>query len=204
MLIIIQCILLFIIIIGCEGEKITGSEMAADAWELFGHGEIDDAKDMFQKAIDKDSDLADAYNGIGWCWLKQNDLPRAKESFDSAISKNPNLVDSFVGRAAVKRDLPDFNGAIQDARIALELDEEYSFDHDHEIDYRDVRIILAQSYFALNDYSYAQEQVNLLDPENGLDPNNPNSWRVSRDVYSTYQEALLITIESLEAEFGTP
>lgn len=185
-------------------DVITAPELASEGWTLFQDGNIADAQAKFEEAIALDASSADAYNGKGWCLLRQNALAEAKQSFDLAISNGLPTADALVGRAAAHRDLPDLPSAIQDALAALSLDPNYRFAYDSTIDYHDVRIILAQSYFGIADYPNAQQQVNILDSENGLDPENSTKWVVGGMSYNTYQEALLMKIEALEEMFGTP
>lgn len=185
-------------------DVITAPELVAEGWNLFQAANIADARAKFEEAIALDASSADAYNGKGWCLLRENALAEAKQSFDLAISNGLPTADALVGRAAVHRDLPDFPSAIQDALAALSLDPNYRFAYDSAIDYRDVRIILAQSYFGISDYPSAQQQVGILDPANGLDPATSTTWVVDGVSYNTYQEALLMKIEALEKMFGTP
>ena len=185
-------------------DVITAPELVAEGWDLFQAVSIVEAQAKFEEAIALDTSSADAYNGKGWCLLRQNALVEAKQSFDLAISNGLPTADALVGRAAANRDLPDFPSAIQDALAALSQDPNYRFAYDSAIDYHDVRIILAQSYFGMADYPSAQQQVDILDPANGLDPANSTTWVVEGVSYNTYQEALLMKIEALEDMFGTP
>ena len=79
--------------------------------------------------------------------------------------------------------------AVDWADSALAIDPDYVFEHDPTFDWKDLRLILAQSYYGLSQYDEAQAQVDILNPDNTLDPES-----------DTYMEDLLAEIQRLGEE----
>ena len=57
--------------------------------------------------------------------------------------------------------------------------------------------MLAQVFFRLGEvfFSNAQEQMDILVEENGLDPADPSTWSVEGTDYPNYASALLALIQ---------
>jgi hypothetical protein len=68
-------------------------------------------------------------------------------------------------------DEPDLNPSeITSADSTLQRDLRYAFPHDQELDWRDLRLILAQCHFETGEYDLAKTQVDSLNSENILNP----------------------------------
>ncbi|MDH3215763.1 MAG: hypothetical protein OEN01_05655 [Candidatus Krumholzibacteria bacterium] len=166
--------------------------LVEQGWEAFENGDFFVAANKFQQAITDDPANAEARDGFGWSSLKLGNLQDAQTSFDEALVNGFAGADPHVGRAIVLRDIspPDFTAAIDAAGAALAIDSVYQFAHDTELDWRDVRLVLAQSHFALSAYDQANAQVGLL----GGNMQNPAS--------TTFVADLLAEIERLGVLFG--
>jgi tetratricopeptide (TPR) repeat protein len=172
------------------------------AWEKFEAGLYEEAVDAFRSVLGKLSaadDLAEGYSGLGWSYAFSDELDSAASAFESALEKS-GVADAAAGLAAVSLVLEDYESAISEANRALGIDPTWSFDHHSGIDHLDLRLILAQAYFALGPSSYenAQAQIDILSPENGLDPTDSGTW----GGHPTYGAALLSTIQQLEETIG--
>jgi hypothetical protein len=168
-----------------------------EAWNYFQIGQFDEAIDFFTSAIALNPQLADAYHGLGWCYGNTGSLTSAVTNFRSALSYDSQLIDAHAGLAFVYSALEDYDNVVVEALIVIGADAYYVFQHDTAVTIADIRLLLAQSYFFTQQYSEAQAQVDLLNPSNGLDPGDPNSWVVEGVRYQTYQEALLAEIMRL-------
>lgn len=182
-----------------------GQDLVADAWVQFQQGNFEAAKVLFRQAIAQNvQDIADDFNGLGFSLEFQDSLNSAITNFNLANNNGLTFADAFVGLAAAYRDLPNFALSVTSADAAIQRDPTYTFRFNGQINISDVYLIKAQSSFRRGEAFFpdAQSAVNFLDPANGLDPNNSNSWFVSNQQFNTYAEALLKEIEQLEAQFG--
>ena len=206
------CILTCIFIYSCGGgpggpvvTEPTG-DLVARGWVQFQAANFDSAKALFRQAIAANvQDIADAYNGLGFSLAFQDSLQSAISNFNLANSNGLTFADAFVGLAASYRDFGNnFAQSVTSADAAIARDPSYVFRFNNRISIDDVYLIKAQSSFRRGEsfFAVAQAAVNVLDSDNGLDPNNPNSWFVSNQQFNTYAEALLKEIEILEELIG--
>ena len=172
--------------------------LTAQGWSAWELGDYETAQSLFNDALNFDVNYADAFNGLGWTALRQGELQTAVNRFETAISKGLVTQDARVGALAVFRDLPgQLPKAMNYGVSVLENDPQYEFSHDPTINVDVVRLMLAQVFFRLGEsfFSYAQEQMDVLVPGNGLDPANPSTWSVQAATYPNYPAALLALIQ---------
>jgi tetratricopeptide (TPR) repeat protein len=148
--------------------------LTAEGWAKFEDWQFAEALLKFDQALDKDYNYGEAHNGVGWCRVKLDSLKAGLDAFDQAIAKGVSSADPRAGKAVIYRDFEpvDFHMAIDWADSALAIDSDYVFTHDDALDWKDLRLILAQSYYGLSQYDRAHAQVDILDPGNTLDPDS--------------------------------
>lgn len=173
------------------GPELTAEQLTEQGWDKFEDNQFEEAVSEFDQALGKDPEYGEAYNGVGWCCVKIDSLEAAIDAFGQAISNGVISADPRAGKAIVYRDLEpvDFQMAIDWADSGLAIDSDYAFTHDDTFDYKDLRLILAQSYYGLSQYDEALAQVDILNPTNTLDPES-----------DTYIEDLLAEIQRLGDE----
>ncbi len=182
----------------------TAAEKVSEAWTAFEAGDITSAFSLFNEAISLNPVYAEAHHGMGWVRLLRGELSHARSAFNSAKTNGLSGVDADAGLALVYRDLPDLSLAISSARTALAASSSWSFSHRNSIDWQDLRLVIAQCSYRLGESTFddAQAELDILDPDNGLDDSVSSSWVVGGITYDTYAEALLMAIEALEATIG--
>jgi hypothetical protein len=165
--------------------------LLANGWTAFEGANYDSAESCFSQALAKNPAGAQATHGLAWTEALNGMLTTAAATFQSAIDLGVTTADPLAGLAAVYRDIPDFELAIGYAQDALDLDPDFQFAHNSSFDYKDLHLILAQCYYAEAEYASAQTEVDILNPLNTLNPDNP-----------TYVRNLLLEIESLGVSYG--
>jgi tetratricopeptide (TPR) repeat protein len=170
---------------------VSSRQLTAQGWDKFEGGDYDGALSKFRQVLRRNRTYGEAYNGEGWCRLKLDSLDVGLVSFDSAISNGVESADPCAGKAVIYRDLEpvDFQLAIDWSDSALALDPEYTFSHDESLDWKDLRLILGHSYYCLNEYLEAKAQVDILNPDNTLDPDS-----------DTFVDDLLAELQRLGSE----
>jgi tetratricopeptide (TPR) repeat protein len=127
-----------------------------------------------------------AYNGFGWAfsWLgKNND---SIDNFKKATSKNPGNADAHAGLAGVYFISGNYEQAIASAKQVLLISSDYQSPHD-KMKGNNVRLLLAESYYNIGDYSSAKSQIEQLGADvKSLDPGSPS-----------YLSDLLLAIDEL-------
>jgi tetratricopeptide (TPR) repeat protein len=139
-----------------------------------------DAQDGIELGV-RNQVKAEAQNGIGWSFIRLQDLPAASQSFGIATQLDRTNADAWVGWAGVALALRQYADVLQYTNTALENDPDYNsatridpqgqvIGHD-AIDERHVRLMLAEANFQLGRYSAvdrpdpnnAAAQVSLID-----------------------------------------
>lgn len=186
-------------------EFMTGENVESitqNGWIWFAQNQMDSATFYFNQALLQNDEYGWALIGLGWVQLRQGELLEALSNFETGLTFEPTQLDGRVGRAAINLSFNEYDAVITDGNFVLNTDVNYVFEYDETVDYRDVHILLAQAYYAKEDFESAQAQCNILDPNNGLDLALPSSWIVNGVTYGTYIEALLGLIQYLVLQHG--
>ena len=158
---------------GCGGGTGTGGTFGSaetqtfEGWENYKKDSIEQAEKLFQSALSLDPSFSEAHNGLGWVNFHKAGqeaseesrtrlLNNAKVNFEKATTANSENVDAWTGRAGVALAQNNWEEARDAANQVLNLDERYFSSHDN-IDFRDIRLILAEAYFFLGAFVATQE-----------------------------------------------
>ena len=173
------------------------------AWLEYTNGNFSAAITKFNDAINESPSgpgIEDAFNGLGWSYASNSidSLDQAIENFSGAIIRRPTFLEPYAGRGFTYLAKKKYSDAISDLDHVLQLDANFEFSHNAQINVDDVRLGLAEGYFVKQDLDLAQAQVTQLAPNNGLDASSAATWVVDSVSYLTYAEALLAWIEKLK------
>ena len=163
----------------------TAEELIQTAWGYYGEADYEKAIEKFQQAAEISPDLAEAYSGLGWTYAKTGQLQDSSANFQLAVDKDPQNTDAWAGLAGTYLATNNYGDAVGAAQKALELDPSYSSVHD-DVDARSLHLLMAECYYNMEQYALAQAQVDILQPNNNLNPQDPD-----------YVENLLKKIEEL-------
>jgi len=163
------CLLLTAIWLACGGGNGPGYDVAgnlAKAWDYFEDEDYDGALAKFIEVIDNTTGgtarLA-AYVGKGWCYAFELEYTPAVAAFDTSLQYD-TTADALMGLAAVCRDLPNYQAAVNYATLLIAADSDYVFAHRPSINFADAHLIKAQAYFHLGAtyFPNAHSEVNYL------------------------------------------
>ena len=152
----------------------TAEDMAEYGWELFETKEYLPSNAWFLDAVSEDSDWKDGYNGLGWTYAKLMVLDSSISHFTTGLAKkqhqwNPIDVQSEIlaGLTFANHALGKDAKVIQYGRTFLDstvkpLTAGWMFTHDSLLNYLDVRITLAASYFAVGKFDSTILQVTVI------------------------------------------
>ena len=159
------------------------------AWVEFESENYDGSISVFREAADIDPLRQDAHLGLGWCYAMMDQMEDAVYNFNVAIVKQSDSPDGHASVAFVYLAQNRYEDAIPAAERAISLGgEEYVFEWIVEVRTRNLRLLLAESYYALGKYADSQLQIDILEPGNRLDENS-----------HTYKKDLLLEIERLRS-----
>ena len=179
------------------GPGLTASDYNEAGWSSYAVEDYTNARANFGKALELEAGFIEARLGLAWCEAHGGEYPAALEDFNEVMDAGEYVTDAFAGRSATALAASQDSLAIASAESTLARDPVYEFRRKKEYDWRDIRLITAQAHYALAQYGGAQAQVDILDPDNGLDPADSESWVVNGQTYITYEAALAMEIEWL-------
>ena len=80
----------------------------------------------FDKAIELNSEFAEAYNNRGNAYDDKGDFDKALVNFNTAIEFKPDFVEAYVNRGVAYGKRDEFNKAINDFNTAIDLDPDHA------------------------------------------------------------------------------
>lgn len=165
-------------------------------WASFESRDYAAARTSFESALAADPGNSDALDGLGWALARLDSVDAALAQFAACVTAAPNNTAALAGRAsaalaaAASPADPNLDFAIASADAALALEPNFQFNHDASVDWRDLRLIIAQASFAKADYSRAATEVTAL----GGTPPTPGA--------TDFVQQLLAEIRRLKSVIG--
>jgi tetratricopeptide (TPR) repeat protein len=169
----------------------------AEGWKRYEAADYDGARSAFNNAIDKDSTYVPAIAGRSWTNIEFGFAGLALTEFEKAISLDSSAVDCYYGAAymahAQGMTFPGQSRTRFEQTVGLAIlglrrgGDSYVFSHNPSINAVSLRVLQAHAYYGLGRYSEAEDVVDLLDPNNGLNSSG-----------ATYLQDLLLAIEGLQ------
>jgi len=89
--------------------------------QAFVDNRLDKALDAYNKAIESNSKIAEAYNGRGVTYIKLGNSNQAIADYSKAIELNPMYAQAYYNRGNAYYRSADYNQAITDYNKAIEL-----------------------------------------------------------------------------------
>jgi len=86
-------------------------------------GDLDEALKAYDKAIQLDTDYAEAYYEKGRVLYMMQDYDKAIQTLDVAIKLNPNYADAYFYKGIIYRELKQYDKALQALNRVIEMDE---------------------------------------------------------------------------------
>ena len=152
----------------------TAEDMTQYGWVLYKSKDYLNSNSWFQDGIEKDSEWKDAYNGLGWSYAKLMVLDSSISNFILGLDKAEdewNIIDIqaelLAGLTFAYSAQGNDGKALQYGSAFLDstvkpLAPGWVFTHDSLLNYLDVRIVLASSYFAKGKFDSTILQVSVI------------------------------------------
>lgn len=165
---------LLIGVAGCGGDDGNGGStgpqdpvtLTRQGWTAYETLDWELAADLFQQAIDAGATSTEAFSGAGWTAFQRGGHNAEARSFwtEGLDGKTGAVNDIHMGLAVLSMLESDFSGAVDHFTLVIDSNPSYRFIHQEGINYEDIYLGLAQSYFNLSDYENALTNVQVLNP----------------------------------------
>lgn len=143
-------------------------------WALYDARDFQGAFAQFQEGLALNAQYIDGYNGSGWCYVEFNSPDTAITFFSQGLDLI--IVDSsqvrfemLAGIALSYHVTGDYTRAISRGEELIEFRPAFEFVHNWRIDYAEIIVMLASSYFAQGDFSASLVWVQVLDADFSVD-----------------------------------
>jgi Flp pilus assembly protein TadD len=146
-----------------DGDK-SPEQLVAEGWQAFRAKNYSEAASKFDEAANKDPHYVEAYDGAGWSYAKLNSLTSAENRFLTGLAKDSSHYEIKAGLAFLYHAQKRYNESAAIAENLLSVKIAWTFRGDTTISNTDVRLLLAQNYFAAANYSASLVQVQVLNP----------------------------------------
>ena len=160
---------------GCRKNYIVTSEDESSyGWEIFEQKDYLKSKEWFYNSITTDKKWKDGYNGLGWTYAKLMVLDSSIAHFTTGLEKTQNQWNPIDVQSEILAGLTFANHALgKDAKTiqygtafldstVKPLTLGWAFTHDSLLNYLDVRITMAASYYALGKFDSTILQVTVI------------------------------------------
>jgi tetratricopeptide (TPR) repeat protein len=174
-----------ILVCGCGEDNVTpptAQKLIEQGLVKFDAGYYAGASADFNAALGLDPEAYDAYFWLGWAELRQNDAGLAEHAFVTYLAEKTSSTDAKAGLALAYHAQGKFEGAILRAEEVLDANPTWSFSRAPDINYQDVALILAHSYYVTGEFSQSLTVVQTyLNPGFSTDPSTPEGRRALAD-----------------------
>src|SRR5689334_7128005 len=147
----------------------TAAELVAQGWTAFAAGNFVTAKARFTSAIALDATIADAYNGAGWSDAHLGLLSEAETRFGEGRARPGATLDLLAGLSIVHNASKDYALSVLEADTLFTADAGWAFSRDTSVNSADVRVAVAESYYAMGNFSASMAAVVVLNPSFSAD-----------------------------------
>lgn len=176
--------------------------LVREGWRCYAAGGLDSAKYYWAAACEINSISSEILASLGWWWLKAGAQDSARSFFTQALDFNPAELVALAGSAtlAMLEDAPE--RAIGYLTTALEIAPAWQYAYYAPLNAKRLRLQLAEAYLQTAQYFKAQQQLDIVWPQNGLNPDVTTSWKVNGVAYDSYPAALLAALEYCLGKFA--
>ncbi len=148
-----------------------GQTLTENGWRSFSAGDAIEARELFEDAAVLDSAYADAENGLGWVDLFFGLFTAADAHFARAIELGLASQEAEAGHALVAELRGDAVEALAATARVLAADPRFVFSRRPGVDFRDLHLVRARSFFPGGRFAEAKAEVDAIDPSNAVDEN---------------------------------
>jgi tetratricopeptide (TPR) repeat protein len=142
----------------------TANDLINQGWQAFALQSYLAAAAKFDAAIGADPTLPDARNGAGWSYARLNRVDTALTRFTAGRTLDTNSVDLLAGLSVVQNARKQYLSSAQAGVSALAKNANWVFSRDTSVNTADLRLIMAEDYFALSDFAGSLALVRVYNP----------------------------------------
>lgn len=176
--------------------------LVREGWRCYAVGQLDSARYFYDSAYKVNPLSAETWASLGWWWLQSGNLDSARARFSQALYYDPTQPVALAGLATLAMVSNEPAQAISYLSVVLDACPEWQYAYYMPLNHKRLRLQLAEAYFQTAQYFKAQQQLDIVWPTNGLNPDVTSSWKVNGVTYDSYAAALFAAIEYCTGKFA--
>ena len=141
-------------------------------WLAYEEAQFTDASFLFVGALAIDPSGTEAWNGLGWSRLRRDSLDGAADAFQTGSALSTPTADLYAGWGFVLNAQKNYGGSNTQTISALSADPQWQFVHEAGLTSVDLKILLAENYFALGQFSQSLTAVQSVNVDFTADVSN--------------------------------
>jgi len=176
--------------------------LVREGWRCYAAGKLDSARYYYDNAYQINPLSAEIWACLGWWWLRNGQLDSARAHFAQALFFGPTQPVALAGLATLAMVNNEPAKAIGYLSTILDAIPAWQYAYYPPLNHKRLRLQLAEAYFQTGQYFQAQQQLDLVWPANGLNPDITTTWKVNGVTYDSYAAALFAAIEYCSGKFA--
>jgi len=162
-----------ILSLGCDGdedfEMMSQAEWTREGWLCWERGDYDGAESAFGNALKVDPYYAEAHGGLGWTYIRTQDMEQAIDRFENAILASEEaemyvrqLI--YMGAATAYQASDDYKLSAERGRYMVNNlnGQSFKFVADEKVTGYDLFIVLALDYYGLGNADNCVWAINKM------------------------------------------
>ena len=133
--------------------------------------------------------------------LDDADLSSIETLLNNAKTDSLILNDVLAALGIVQNLQKKYSASVSNIDQLLNRIETYVFQHKTDIDYRDMLIIKAHSYFYNKNFDYCYEALLEINQDYIFDPDDSSTWEIDGKKYSAYEGAISALLAKLSNQY---
>lgn len=165
-----------------------------EAWEAYSAQNYTEAASLIDDALAINAHNPEIIASSGWIYLRTDQTAEARQAIETAYQLSPYMPLALAAKALLAQMDGQPEDVITYCQIILNREPEWEYVLNPSLNIKLVRLLQAEAYVQTNQTTNAQTQLDLAWPDNGLDPNIPDTWVINGETYVDYTLALLAAI----------
>lgn len=167
----------------------------SNIWNQISNNNINAARNLIQNTDDQSTRMLFT---AAWIELRLGNIEAALEKMAVLYQNFPEFLPNLAGLVVINNALQNYNNVISYGNMLLNEDNFWVFPYTGaDLNYKFVRLMMAEAYINLGFTDYAQNQLDSIFPGNQLNAERPETWRVDGVLYDNYKAAMIALIDYL-------
>lgn len=173
----------------------TLSNEISSAWDQINANKLENAEEILANYTDFSNK---ARFTRAWLEFRQSNVETAKSLMEKIYSDYPGFLPNLAGLVVINHLQLNYDEVKLYSTKLLNINPTWNFVYTRaDLNYKYLRLMLSEAYLNTGFTEYAQDQLDIVFPDNGLDPDLSDTWIVDSETYGNYESALIALINYL-------